>query len=208
MESLRRPAAAVFAATLALVVAAGALTGCSLGRRRGTVIGASGGTAVSADGTVSVTFGAGEADAGTRVRVDTGSGGPPPPAMMEPLDRPFDVVVESGRARTGTVTVKVGPLPEDVAPASVYLLIENTPGSWQLLPTKVDVAAGTVTARFPHFTKGAGVVLDPLRGARHKMADAAGDAWKWGSNDHPGRALNPPTRIHLHHRQAPAAGHR
>jgi hypothetical protein len=26
--------------------------------------------------------------------------------------------------------------------------------------------------------------------------------------DHPGRALNPPTRIHLHHRQAPAAGHR
>lgn len=75
----RRPvpvAVVVLACVLALI--AGALVVVHV--LRGHEIGTAGGLAASDDGAVVVRFGPGEVDAGTRVELRTGLGGPPPPA--------------------------------------------------------------------------------------------------------------------------------
>src|SRR5215510_8254919 len=81
---------------------------CTAARHDGpTPVPTSGGTVASHDGSVRVAFGPGAVDPGTKVAVATGGDGPPPPIAVDPLDRPFDVEVPSGHARTGAVTVKL-----------------------------------------------------------------------------------------------------
>jgi len=136
----------------------------------GKAIEPSGGTVTSADGSVSVTFGPGEVNRRTRVDVNVGLGGSAPPDMVAPLGRPFDITAVSGAARTGSVSVRIGPLPPGVAPDLVVMLVEEGSG-WRALDTTFDPATGTASARWPHFSTGVVGLFDPLFDARDATVD-------------------------------------
>lgn len=141
-------------------------------------IGANGGTARSANGDVVVRFGKGEADPETRVAVRSDRSGPPPPPMVEPLTRPFEIEAESGAIRRGTVTVRLDGLRRPKDAEGVVMVIDDGRGGWRALDTAVDVGKGTATARWPHFSRGfVGRLTAPFNVAAAAGANAVN--WSW-----------------------------
>ncbi len=169
----RRTIALVMLVVVALVAASLVITHYL----RGKAIEQSGETVTSANGSVSVTFGPGEVDRRTRVDIEVGLGGPAPPDMVAPLGRPFDITAVSGEARTGWVSVRVGPLPAGVAPDLVVMLVEEGSG-WRALDTTFDPATGTASARWPHFSQGVVGWFDPLFDARDAAVDIGAEEAK------------------------------
>lgn len=124
-----------------------------------TVVG--GETVVGSDGAVSVSFTPTGVSPGTKVRITPSVDAPPPPAQFLPISPAFDITPVAGGVTSGTVEVALPPLPSGVDPASVLMVVEEGSG-WQLLDTDVDVAAGVVTAHWPHFSMGGLVIPDPF----------------------------------------------
>lgn len=152
------------------------------------VIGVDGGTVVSDDQRVNATFGPGEADPGTRVTVLTGVD-PQAPLLqgLIPLSPVFSVTPTEGSARSGTVTVDLGPLPAEIIPEGVLMVVQEG-SNWRVLDTAVDPDTGTATAVWPHFSRGymgylapLGAALDSLggdvSGAVSVIADITAEAW-------------------------------
>jgi hypothetical protein len=175
----------VAAAAVALLVTPAA---CTRHPKDGTPVGAGGGTVSSGDHAVRVVFEPGQADDGTRVTVDTGGDGPPPPVAVDPLTRPFDITAGAGHIRAGRVTVHFGRLPDGISPATVRLFIDDGNNGWQALPTVLDTATGDATATFPHFTKG---FFGTVSGWGGTVAGATGKAasWSWDKVKQGGRGI-------------------
>ena len=141
-------------------------TTTSIGASSSTV-GVSGGVIASDDGNVRVRFPAGAAAPGTSVAVTvnkTPTGTDNTPAVIPLTD--FAITAKSGAIHTGEVTVhydaaavvKGGSTPE-----LLVMLISDDNGNWTALPTNVDSIAHTVTANWPHFSRGRlGFVKSPV----------------------------------------------
>jgi hypothetical protein len=127
----------------------------------------------SPDEEIVVKVAAGAADDSTRMSIHTDAPAAPPPPTIRPLTRPFDIDVESGHLRSGSVTVKVGDPAALESPGAIVMVIGDAEG-WHVLPTSIDTIAATATATWPHFSTGWLGIIDP-----HFTLIRDGASWSW-----------------------------
>lgn len=138
-----------------------------------------GGRVVSDDGNISVAFAPHEIDEGTTIRINPRvipPAVPAAPSLLRPVTPPFSIEAGGGVARSGIVTVRYPALPEGLDPSGLVMLIDEGT-RWRILSTTVDQSAGTITARWPHFSIGIVAAWDwvstPADWAKERLDEAA-----------------------------------
>lgn len=144
-------------ALVSVVLSVSFLVACTGHPEDGTSIGTSGGTVSGVDGTVTLTVPSHAVMKNAVVKIVTKSAVVPDGATgFVPLVG-FSVDVTKGAVNRGQVSVRYTNAQLRKAysdPGLLVMLVSDHHGGWTPLPTRINTAAHTATATFPHFSGG------------------------------------------------------
>lgn len=142
-------------------------------------VGPSGGRLASGDDRIEVLVPRGQAAEGTRVDIAQSTPSGFPATHLTTLAS-FDVSPKSGKLAASLVTVRydqtrVKPGTE----SGLLMFLQDHAGRWQMVDDAVDARAGTVTARWPHFSHAILAYVAPLFDALGTVAGKTVDIGRW-----------------------------